>query len=619
MVAALLLTSVADARPAVAAATYDSTWIGESAFVTLIPGETTTLTVFFQNSGTATWSVGTPTEVDLAACLDDKLTCNVVPEESAWNPGGASAWLSSTRYATSVQSSVAPGAIGTFTYTVKTPSTATAGTYRFNGDLVLAASATKVHPEGYYHDVTVSVPPPVVTKPTVVSAASLGVSEVLVTFSANMSCASLAAGTYVIKDSSGAVVDTTAPATGASQITLATSSTSGTGASDCKTVTLYLRGSTSATLGRGATYTLQVTGVTDAGGTGIDTASNTVSFVGADNTGPAATALVFLSPSLVRVVFSEPMTATSSGTGIANTANYRLDGTNGTTVFTSCVSVAGGLAADCTLATPYATANRGDHTLIVTEVTDTAGNLISPNPTTLTATYPPTSVRPTVKSAVSPAATQLSVTFDRTMNTAAAGNGCANPANYSITKADGTASGLGFSVSCAVNQATLTLSGAASGTAYVLVITGVAELYGAIVDPNPTSASFTVATDTTRPTVLVASVPVQALVCDVASPAPCGRSQFTVTFNEPMTQGNGAGGVSNTAGYVLKDASGASVSVASCSSVDTRNVATTGAVTCVLTRPVAAGSYGLTIGSSSAPTDVAGNALAAATVTISFR
>ncbi len=166
---------------------------------------------------------------------------------------------------------------------------------------------------------------------------------------------------------------------------------------------------------------------------------------------------------------------------------------------------------------------------------------------------------------------------------------------------------------------TLGLTGATSGAGYVLVITGVTELFGSVVDPDPASASFTAGTDTTRPTVLAASAPAQSLACDVSSPAPCQRSQLTVTFSEPMTQGTGAGGASNTAAYSLKDASGVATSVSSCSALDARNTATSGSVTCVLARPVAAGSYTLTIGSSSAPTDVAGNALSPASVTVSFR
>ena len=65
--------------------------------------------------------------------------------------------------------------------------------------------------------------------------------------------------------------------------------------------------------------------------------------------------------------------------------------------------------------------------------------------------------------------------------------------------------------------------------------------------------------------------------------------------------------------------SGVATSVSSCSSRDARNTATSGSVTGVLARPLAAGSDTLTIGSSRAPTDVAGNALSPASVSVSFR
>src|SRR5687767_12882253 len=70
---------------------YDSAYAGESAFLNMTPGATGTFTVFFQNTGSTTWVRGTATQVDLFACLNDKVTCDVVPEEAAFNPG---TWLS---------------------------------------------------------------------------------------------------------------------------------------------------------------------------------------------------------------------------------------------------------------------------------------------------------------------------------------------------------------------------------------------------------------------------------------------------------------------------------------------------------------------------------------------
>jgi hypothetical protein len=150
---ALALSLSLAAEPAQAAvAGYDSAYSGESAFVHIAPGQTQNFQVFFTNTGTTTWVRGTGTQIDLAACLGDKVTCNAQDaSEAPWNNG----WRSPTRYATTVQTTVAPGAIATFTYNITAPVGVTAGTYRFNGDLVLAATGEKIHPEGYYQDATV--------------------------------------------------------------------------------------------------------------------------------------------------------------------------------------------------------------------------------------------------------------------------------------------------------------------------------------------------------------------------------------------------------------------------------------------------------------------------------
>jgi hypothetical protein len=146
---------------------FDSAYAGESAFVTLRPGETKEFMVFFFNRGTTAWEVGTTTQVDLAGCREDKVTCNVLdPGEELWNDGS---WLSVSppRYATHEQKLVLPGSIGTFRYRVRAPATAAPGTYRFNGDLVLSrplfegmSSGLTIHPEGYYHEATLTAGAP---------------------------------------------------------------------------------------------------------------------------------------------------------------------------------------------------------------------------------------------------------------------------------------------------------------------------------------------------------------------------------------------------------------------------------------------------------------------------
>jgi hypothetical protein len=134
---------------------YDSAYAGESAFLALQQGQTGSFSVFFQNTGLTTWTRGSSTQVDLFACRDNKVTCDVTPEEIAFNPGS---WFSGTRYSTQVQTTVAPGSIATFAYTVRVPTNAAPGTYRFNGDLGVSAiggSGGRIHPEGYFQDVTV--------------------------------------------------------------------------------------------------------------------------------------------------------------------------------------------------------------------------------------------------------------------------------------------------------------------------------------------------------------------------------------------------------------------------------------------------------------------------------
>ena len=150
--AALAVSMLAAAFPAAAVTGYDSAYAGESAFVTLAAGQSNEFQVFFANTGNTTWTRGTGTQVDLAACLADKTTCNAQDaSEAPWNSG----WLSATRYATTTQTAVSPGSIATFKYTVMAPSGVAAGTYRFNGDTVLSATGEKIHPEGYFQDATV--------------------------------------------------------------------------------------------------------------------------------------------------------------------------------------------------------------------------------------------------------------------------------------------------------------------------------------------------------------------------------------------------------------------------------------------------------------------------------
>jgi hypothetical protein len=148
-VVASLLAGAAGQAAAVTG--YDSAYFGESAFLTLGPGQSGQFAVGFNNTGSTGWLTGSTSQVDLAVCQADKVTCNTTSPNAAF----ASTWLSSTAYATTSTTYVGPGQTGYFTYNVMVPTGATPGTYRFNGDVALHGTASMIHQQGYYQDVEV--------------------------------------------------------------------------------------------------------------------------------------------------------------------------------------------------------------------------------------------------------------------------------------------------------------------------------------------------------------------------------------------------------------------------------------------------------------------------------
>jgi hypothetical protein len=158
-VVASLLAGAAGQAAAVTG--YDSAYFGESAFLTLGPGQSGQFAVGFNNTGSTGWLTGSTSQVDLAICLPDKTTCNTVSPNAAF----ASSWLGVTDYATTSTTFVGPGQTGFFVYNVTVPTGTAPGTYRFNGDLALHGTASMIHPQGYYQDVQV---------PSVGAAAKLG-------------------------------------------------------------------------------------------------------------------------------------------------------------------------------------------------------------------------------------------------------------------------------------------------------------------------------------------------------------------------------------------------------------------------------------------------------------
>jgi uncharacterized protein YkwD len=100
--------------------TFHAAFQSESAWPTLAPGTSATLTVKFQNTGTATWQKGVTGKQANLGLNGDTLTFASL----GMNDG----WLSANRLATTVEATVAPGQTATFTFNVRAPSTP--GTYR---------------------------------------------------------------------------------------------------------------------------------------------------------------------------------------------------------------------------------------------------------------------------------------------------------------------------------------------------------------------------------------------------------------------------------------------------------------------------------------------------------
>jgi len=516
--ASLAFSLVAMATPANAAvAGYDSAYAGESAFLNLNPGQTGTFTVFFANTGSTSWVRGTTTQVDLATCLEDKVTCNVQDaSEAPFNSG----WLSTSRYTTHTQTTVAPGQIGTFTYNVMVPAATAAGTYRFNGALVLASTGADIHNEGYYQDVTVG--------------GGAGVASIS---SLTPNTGTAAGGTSVTIAGSGFVCTPAFP-------------TVNFGANTATVTSCGLTALT-ATSPAGAVGTANVT-VTNTG----STASNALPYTYADTSRPSFTALA-VSGSLATVTFSEPVCRAVTGTEAtdwsvlnvsAQTTNPVLDDSiplctaardNGVTsaVLQLTNAIPNGAFVEATLNATAGTTN--------TNITDSAGNAAAaPQARQATATAPETTA-PTVTSITGAVgSTTMTITFSEPVY--CTGFNPADLTDLSFTDnnaatTEATITGYG-SNSCGTTPATadtsfsVTLSAPlpADRTYVVTLAPDLNEIQDVVGNDlaNPTSFTFTTgAGDFTPPTIVDARVVNNLLTTDFTE----AGDSFSATFSEAMT------------------------------------------------------------------------------------
>jgi len=105
---------------------YYGQFVSQTASPTMYPSNSTTLTVRFRNTGTATWTSSGATPVALA--LDRYWASSTM-----FRDGG---WLSGNRIVRAAEGTVSPGDIGTFTFRVNVPGYASPGSYRFHVRLV---------------------------------------------------------------------------------------------------------------------------------------------------------------------------------------------------------------------------------------------------------------------------------------------------------------------------------------------------------------------------------------------------------------------------------------------------------------------------------------------------
>ena len=112
-VAASLAITALSPRPASGATGFHAAWIDQSSWPVLRPAATTTYTVRFRNTGTETWERGVAgRQVNLAVAGDSTTFADA---------GMAVGWLNPNRVATTVETTVVAGAIGTFTFTLRAP------------------------------------------------------------------------------------------------------------------------------------------------------------------------------------------------------------------------------------------------------------------------------------------------------------------------------------------------------------------------------------------------------------------------------------------------------------------------------------------------------------------
>ncbi|MBI4032700.1 S8 family serine peptidase [Candidatus Berkelbacteria bacterium] len=124
---------------------YAAQWVSQSPYPTLTDGQSTAFSIAYRNTGSATWTRGT---VNLGT-VDTNFRYRLD------GYGLAHDWLSANRPAQLNESSVAPGAVGTFTFTVRNPGGLAGGNHRLDVGLVADGITWFSRASHAYWDITV--------------------------------------------------------------------------------------------------------------------------------------------------------------------------------------------------------------------------------------------------------------------------------------------------------------------------------------------------------------------------------------------------------------------------------------------------------------------------------
>lgn len=277
----------------------------------------------------------------------------------------------------------------------------------------------------------------------------------------------------------------------------------------------------SALLANGCQYTLSANNLLDQAGNALNPNPALITVSDSSDTAALTVASASTSATTLSVCYSKSMFASvtaapgafQSNTTASNTANYSFTASGGAVIALSSTRNAANnynVSTDgrCVNFTTGTTLGGGTYTLVVLSVTDPAGNLLSPNPTTVTVSYADTTA-PSFTGATYISGDSFSVTFSKAMTGGSSPtNSAGNIVNYSLNNGtfgtlctvgipsiNSTTGGTVWTVTC-VGTGGYTSNynpsaPAPGGTgAYLVAVRNVADANGNIISPTTQTRSY---------------------------------------------------------------------------------------------------------------------------------